>query len=1088
MVKILKGYALGLLALLLTCFPLFAGSALPFPISFTQPNGVQFQAYVKGDEHLAWHETLDGFSFCKNKATGFWEFAETRGKNGQLIPSGKRVAIDQAPAAAKGFYPHGQHDHHHRLEKTPGKVAIWDPRPQSGTRNLLVVLVGFADQDITTDPASWHRNIFGTSPEDKSVVRFYKENSFGKVDIQPVATSQPGYPNGLVYAKLDENHPNYGRGDDFDSSADHNRVESDWLRKALEKIDPFVDFRSYDQNTSNFLGTNELNVYFVVAGYDTSVSSNTPSIWAHAWSAFRGNEIFGDGVQLANWAMSGELENSGSQNPFGVIAHELGHSIFGLPDLYDTAGVNSGVGFFSVMGTGSFGRLREEQLNGMTPGPMDPWCRFYLGWSEPRTFTNAQVADFPGGLSRPNATVMLPIKDSEEFFLAENFYPETIWHEGVRFLMESPEGRVTQDGNTFQANVFTYSPGGTISGRTVRSGLGKPGEFPADVAGNIALIQRGEITFRDKVLNAKQAGAIGAIVFNNTTGINRGTLGEPDDYIPSVSMAPEAANLAGLIVEMKVETFPWDGGLMVLHIDPNSGRSINNSENNDNQGVVIEEASQRFGTFSERGVFGHVTHLFSGNGNSVFNATSTPNSNTYQGQPSGVGLSKISLPGPVMTARITRDEAMSYVVPWIVNNAQWSSRLALYNAGNIAESPKVTAIDRNGLKRTVELNPIGPKSVVAIEAADLFADLSGYSLKVYASKTVYPSFLTFNLNAPSGGSPAQTTGMATQLLDQTLIFGYLPSDNNGTAALVLVAPEATEGLNHNVTLSLHDSNGVVIADKTVALNGANPFAVVVADLFGVSGVEGAVVARSNNDLKLAGTTFAFNSQLEPAMALPFPNRPETQFALPWIVNNSSWSSRIALYNDQLEPATVKATAVDREGQKQQLDIQIPGKSLWAAESGTSFPGLSGYGLILDSDKPLFSNFLAFNLNAASGRSPAQTTGSPLSQLNDSLVFPYVPFSTEGVSALVVMAPLSNDATNHDVFMELLNGSGEIVDTVRISLKGKQPFAAVISDVFTVSTPEALTVVARSASGEKLTGTTFVFNGSNEPSMSRALTP
>ncbi|MFA9467523.1 MULTISPECIES: S8 family serine peptidase [unclassified Streptococcus] len=49
-------------------------------------------------------------------------------------------------------------------------------------------------------------------------------------------------------------------------------------------------------------------------------------------------------------------------------------------------------------------------------------------------------------------------------------------------------------------------------------GLGKTEDFEGqDLTGRIALIKRGEISFADKVANAKKAGAIGAVVFNNVT-------------------------------------------------------------------------------------------------------------------------------------------------------------------------------------------------------------------------------------------------------------------------------------------------------------------------------------------------------------------------------------------------------------------------------------------------------------------------------------------------------------------------------------------------------------------------------------------
>ncbi|MDM5156904.1 S8 family serine peptidase [Bacillus sp. DX1.1] len=68
----------------------------------------------------------------------------------------------------------------------------------------------------------------------------------------------------------------------------------------------------------------------------------------------------------------------------------------------------------------------------------------------------------------------------------------------------------------------------------VYAGLGKPGDFTGkDVKGKIALIQRGEITFDEKMKNAVQAGAKAMIVYNNVDGDITAYMGEGTSFIPS---------------------------------------------------------------------------------------------------------------------------------------------------------------------------------------------------------------------------------------------------------------------------------------------------------------------------------------------------------------------------------------------------------------------------------------------------------------------------------------------------------------------------------------------------------------------------
>jgi len=60
------------------------------------------------------------------------------------------------------------------------------------------------------------------------------------------------------------------------------------------------------------------------------------------------------------------------------------------------------------------------------------------------------------------------------------------------------------------------SPFGVVTGKLVHSGFGDVGQFPANITGNIALIQRGgDLAFREKVRNAKNAGAAAVVIWNN---------------------------------------------------------------------------------------------------------------------------------------------------------------------------------------------------------------------------------------------------------------------------------------------------------------------------------------------------------------------------------------------------------------------------------------------------------------------------------------------------------------------------------------------------------------------------------------------
>ena len=118
---------------------------------------------------------------------------------------------------------------------------------------------------------------------------------------------------------------------------------------------------------------------------------------------------------------------------------------------------------------------------------------------------------------------------------------------GVGVLSSVPptqgsEASVTTTG-TFTAFALEFA-GRTngVTGTLVDCGIGQAGQCPAAVAGNIALIQRGTLSFADKVTNAMNQGATAAIVYNNAAGDFVGTLGSPTTsdgraWIPAVSVS-----------------------------------------------------------------------------------------------------------------------------------------------------------------------------------------------------------------------------------------------------------------------------------------------------------------------------------------------------------------------------------------------------------------------------------------------------------------------------------------------------------------------------------------------------------------------
>jgi Zn-dependent M28 family amino/carboxypeptidase len=117
-------------------------------------------------------------------------------------------------------------------------------------------------------------------------------------------------------------------------------------------------------------------------------------------------------------------------------------------------------------------------------------------------------------------------------------YYDVSKHEFVE-LFTSGKSSLSVNGVKYDPGLMTYTPSGNFSKPVVHiANLGcQLSDFPAQVSGNVALIHRGECTFAQKSINAKAAGAVGALVYNNLDGELSGTLGGVGAYVPTVGIS-----------------------------------------------------------------------------------------------------------------------------------------------------------------------------------------------------------------------------------------------------------------------------------------------------------------------------------------------------------------------------------------------------------------------------------------------------------------------------------------------------------------------------------------------------------------------
>jgi len=108
----------------------------------------------------------------------------------------------------------------------------------------------------------------------------------------------------------------------------------------------------------------------------------------------------------------------------GVCVHELGHLLFGWPDLYDTDYTSEGVGDWCVMSGGSWNGPVAGAPAGDVPSHPSAWCKATQGWvnvvvqnhNEPVMITEVESSRTIYRLWKDGAV-------SFEYFLVENRQP-----------------------------------------------------------------------------------------------------------------------------------------------------------------------------------------------------------------------------------------------------------------------------------------------------------------------------------------------------------------------------------------------------------------------------------------------------------------------------------------------------------------------------------------------------------------------------------------------------------------------------------------------------------------------------------------
>ena len=284
-----------------------------------------------------------------------------------------------------------------------GKVlaaASTRPAPLRGNIKVIVVLVQFKDRPMTKTPQEVSDLFFSTGViPTGSVHEYYHEVSSGLVSITGSVVGPFTMPLPMAeYAK--------GSIDTAPSFPNVQTLGRDAARAAMRD----VNFSSYDNDGNGFVD----GLVVVHAGSGRERTKDVNDLWSIKHQ-IEGGELTANQTSILSFLTVAE------DSPMGIAAHELGHLLFGWPDLYDRGLHSYGAGNWCLMGYGSWNGAEAGAQPGELPAHPSAWCKATQGWLKPHlqqeneTVTIEAVQN--GG---PVLRLWKDATEMPEYFLVEN--------------------------------------------------------------------------------------------------------------------------------------------------------------------------------------------------------------------------------------------------------------------------------------------------------------------------------------------------------------------------------------------------------------------------------------------------------------------------------------------------------------------------------------------------------------------------------------------------------------------------------------------------------------------------------------------
>ncbi|MFE4254273.1 M6 family metalloprotease domain-containing protein [Streptomyces sp. NPDC056910] len=277
------------------------------------------------------------------------------------------------------------------------RTAAAERTPLRGKIKIAVIMVDFPDRAMGASVEHVEDLFFSEGKLPNGSVReYFSEVSGGKVELGGTVVPTVRLPKELAFYAAD----NFGIGRGGHGPPRAPKMADD----AVVKANPILDFKPFDNDGNGYVDA----VVVVHAGPGAENTGNPQDIWSHKGVLPSARPV--DRVKAYAYITVGE------DSTIGVCAHELGHLLFGLPDLYDPDGSSMGIGNWCLMGTGSWTGDAGDQ-----PVHLSAWCKLNQGWVTPSVISSpGEVSFVDVKISRVVHRLWTNGSGGQEYFLAEN--------------------------------------------------------------------------------------------------------------------------------------------------------------------------------------------------------------------------------------------------------------------------------------------------------------------------------------------------------------------------------------------------------------------------------------------------------------------------------------------------------------------------------------------------------------------------------------------------------------------------------------------------------------------------------------------